>query len=205
MHLEILVEEPSAEIALHNLLPKLVTGEHTYKIITFQGKMDLLKKLELELKGYKRWIPDDFKIMVLVDRDDQDCRVLKECLEHHAQNANLMTKTSSQGNKNYSVVNRIVIEELEAWFLGDNIAVKNAYPKVSASFHHKARYRNPDHITGGTWEALERLLNAGGYYKSGFRKTEVAHNISMHMEPLRNRSKSFQVFREAISEIISGT
>ena len=203
MHLEILVEEPSAEMALHNLLPKLVTGEHTYKIITFQGKMDLLKKLELELKGYKRWIPEDFKIIVLVDRDDQDCHVLKECLELYAQNANLITKTSSQGDLNYSVVNRIVIEELEAWFFGDNIAVKNAYPRISASFHNKAKYRNPDNITGGTWEALERLLKAGGYFKSGIRKTEVALNISIQMEPLRNRSKSFQVFWEAISEIIS--
>jgi hypothetical protein len=202
MHLEILVEEPSAEIALHNLLPKLVTEEHTYRIITFQGKRDLLGKLELELKGYKRWIPENFKIIVLVDRDDQDCHVLKECLERNAQNANLVTKTSSQGNRNYSVVNRIVIEELEAWFFGDNIAVNNAYPRVSASFHSKARYRNPDHITGGTWEALERVLKAGGYYKSGFRKTEVAYNISLHMEPLRNRSKSFQVFWGAISEVI---
>ena len=91
MHLEILVEEPSVEMALHNLLPKLVTEEHTYRIITFQGKRDLLGKLELELKGY---------------------------------------------------------------------------------------------------------------YKSGFRKTEVAHNISLHMEPLRNRSKSFQIFWGAISEVI---
>jgi len=204
MHLEILVEEPSAEIALHNLLPKLVTGEHTYKIITFQGKSDLLKKLGIELKGYKRWIPDDFKIIVLVDRDDQDCRVLKECLELHAKNANLITKTSSHGGLDYSVVNRIVIEELEAWFFGDDIAVRNAYPRVSASFQNRARFRNPDHITGGTWEALEKLLNAGGYYKSGFRKTEVAHNISRQMEPLRNRSKSFQIFREAISEITDG-
>ena len=204
MHLEILVEEPSAEMALHNLLPKLVTGEHTYKIITFQGKMDLLKKLELELKGYKRWIPEDFKIIVLLDRDDQDCHVLKEYLELHAKNANLITKTSSHGGLKYSVVNRIVIEELEAWFFGDNIAVRNAYPRVSNSFHNKAKYRNPDHITGGTWEALEKLLNAGGYYKSGFRKTEVAHNISIQMEPLRNRSKSFQVFREAITDIIDG-
>lgn len=50
---------------------------------------------------------------------------------------------------------------------------------------------------------VEELLKAKGYFKSGFRKTEVAQTISRHMEPLRNRSKSFQVFCEAISEIIN--
>ena len=63
MHLEFLVEELSAEVALRNLLPKLVTEEHSFKIITFQGKKDLLNKLTIKLKGYKRWIGDDFKII----------------------------------------------------------------------------------------------------------------------------------------------
>ena len=203
MHLEILVEEPSAEMALYNLLPKLVTEEHTYRIITFQGKKDLMSKLKMELKGYKRWIPEDFKIIVLVDRDEQDCYFLKEELERCAKEANLVTKTSSKGEMNYAVVNRIVIEELESWFFGDPVAVNTAYPKVSANFHNKSQYRIPDQIAGGTWEALERLLKAKGYFKSGFRKTEVAQSISLHMEPLRNRSKSFQIFWEAISEIIN--
>ena len=196
MHLEFLVEEQSAEIVLHNLLPKLVTNENTYNIISYQGKKDLMDKLKVELKGYKRWISDDFKIIILVDRDNQDCHLLKKELELSAQEADLVTKTSSHGALKYSVVNRIAIEELEAWFFGDPIAVKCAYPKVSSNFQNKARYRIPDDIKGGTWEALERILKAGGYFKSGLRKTEAASNISSFMEPLRNRSKSFQVFRK---------
>lgn len=188
-------------MALHNLLPKLVTGEHTYKIISFQGKKDLLGKLKIELKGYKSWIKKDFKIIILIDRDGQDCHALKKELELCAKEANLVTKTSTPGTINYSIVNRIAIEELEAWFLGDPIAVKMAYPKVSSNFQNKAQYRIPDQIKGGTWEALERILKAGGYFKTGIRKTEVAINISLFMEPLRNRSKSFQVFWETITEI----
>ena len=42
-HLEILTEEPSAEVALRFLLPKIVGANATYKIITHQGKYDLLK------------------------------------------------------------------------------------------------------------------------------------------------------------------
>ena len=201
MHIELLVEEISVEMALHNLLPKLVTDEHTYRIISFQGKKDLLRKLKIELKGYKRWIGEDFKIIILVDRDNQDCLDLKNELESYAKDAKLLTRTSSHGALNYSVVNRIIIEELESWFLGDPIAIRSAYPRVSADFHRKTQYRIPDQIKGGTWEALERILNGGGYFKSGIRKTEVANNVSLFMEPLRNRSKSFQVFWSTITEI----
>jgi hypothetical protein len=201
MHLEFLVEELSAEVALRNLLPKLVTEEHSFKIITFQGKKDLLNKLTIKLKGYKRWIGDDFKIIILVDRDDQDCRILKQELELCSTDAKLLTRTASLDKLSYTVVNRIASEELEAWFFGDSEAVKAAYPGVSANFQNKAQYRIPDQITGGTWEALERVLNTAGYFKSGIRKTEVARNISLFMEPLRNRSKSFQVFWSTISEI----
>jgi len=203
MHLEFLVEELSAEKALHNLLPKLVTDEHTYRIISFQGKKDLLSKLKIELRGYKRWIDHNFKIIILLDRDDTDCHILKEKLELFVKEAGLTSKTNSQDKSTYSVVTRIAIEELEAWFFGDPTAVATAYPKVSSNFQNKARYRNPDQIRGGTWEALERVLKSGGYFKSGLRKAEAANNISLFMEPLRNRSKSFQVFWETITELIS--
>ena len=166
MHLEFLVEELSAEIALRNLLPKLVTDEHSFKIITFQGKKDLLNKLTIELKAYKRRIDKNFRIIILVDRDDQDCRILKQELELCSKEAKLVTRTASQDKLNYTVVNRIASEELEAWFFGDVEAVKAAYPRVSVNFRYKARYRNPDQITGGTWEALERILKAAGYFLS---------------------------------------
>jgi hypothetical protein len=203
MHLEFLVEELSAEMVLHNLLPKIITGEHTYKVITFQGKQDLLKKLKMELRAYKRWISKEFKIIVLVDRDNQDCCELKRYLDVCAEEAGLITKSQAAADNSFTVVNRIAIEELEAWYFGDPDAVRAAYPRVSASIRHKAPYRIPDSIAGGTFEALERLLKAKGYFKNGLRKTELARNISIHMEPMRNRSKSFQIFWQGITDIIS--
>jgi len=202
MHLEFLVEELSAEMALHNLLPKLVCGEHTYRIITFQGKKDLLIKLPGELRGYRKWIDNDFRIIVLIDRDRQDCHLLKNQLEEISKNANLLTKSKAIENSGFYVLNRIAIEELEAWFFGDHQAIKAAYPRISQTFQNKSQYRNPDQIAGGTWEALERVLKAAGYFKFGYRKTEAAVNISGYMEPLRNRSKSFQVFWSGIAGII---
>ncbi len=203
MHLEFLVEELSAEMALHNLLPKLITGEHTYKIITFQGKQDLLKKLKMELRAYKNWITQDFKIVVLVDRDNQDCHELKKYLESCANGAGLITKSEAEGEMTFTVMNRIAIEELESWYFGDPEAVSAAYPRVSANFHKKAQFRVPDQIEGGTCEAFERLLKSKGYYKHGIRKTELARNISVYMEPLRNRSTSFQIFWQGITDIVN--
>jgi hypothetical protein len=80
--------------------------------------------------------------------------------------------------------------------------VRRAYPKVSMSFEKKSQYRNPDAVLGGTWEALERVLQRAGYFKSGLRKTEAANEISRNMNPLNNRSKSFQVFWNGITECL---
>jgi hypothetical protein len=57
LHLEILVEEYSAEIALANLLPKILPPDVEFEIHSFQGKTDLLKKLPQRLKGYRPWLP----------------------------------------------------------------------------------------------------------------------------------------------------
>jgi hypothetical protein len=203
MHFEFLVEEFSAETTLHNLLPRMVTGEHTYRVISFQGKMDLLTKLPIELRAYKKWITDEYRIIVLIDRDNQDCILLKKQLEEISKKAGLVTKSHSINKSYFNILNRISIEELEAWFFGDPQAICNAYPRVSKTFQKKSRYRNSDQIKGGTWEALERVLKTGGYFKSGYRKTEGAANISQFMEPLRNNSKSFQVFWTGISDIIN--
>lgn len=73
MHLEFLVEEPSAEAALENLLPLMLGAAVTYQIHVHQGKQDLLLKLPARLRGYRRWLPPEWRIVALVDEDRQDC------------------------------------------------------------------------------------------------------------------------------------
>ncbi|MEA4909169.1 MAG: DUF4276 family protein [Anaerolineaceae bacterium] len=196
LHIEILVEEPSMEAALKNLLPRLLPPESTFRILTFQGKPDLLQKLPGRMRGY-RWITEEYRIVVLVDEDRQDCHELKYQLETAATQAGFITKTNS-GDAHFQVLNRIVIEELEAWFLGDPEAVRQAYPNLPINLDKRNTSVNPDTIPGGTWEALERTLQRYGYFRGGFRKVEAARKISAFMDPTRNRSKSFQVFREGL-------
>ena len=199
MRIDFFVEEPSAEAALGNLLPRILPNEVAFEIRNFQSKDTLLKELPKRLRGYKRWFPSDLRIVVLIDEDRQDCKKLKARLENSARQAGLKTKSQS---RKFQILNRIVVEELEAWFFGDVEALVAAYPKIPANLANNEKYRDPDAITGGTWEVLERLLQRYGYYSGGLPKIEVARKISEFMDPARNRSKSFQVFREGLTSVL---
>jgi len=194
MHFEFLVEEPSMESALNNLLPKILDlNTNSYSIRSFQGKYDLLSKLPQRLRGYKQYIPNDYRIAVLVDRDNDDCLQLKRKLEKIAIDAQLTTKSSVRETELFVILNRIVIEELESWFLGDAYAIKYAFPSISNNYVTKNKNANPDGISKPS-KKLETVLQRYNLYINGMPKIEVAEKISKHMVPERNKSKSFQVF-----------
>ena len=196
VHLELLVEEPSMEAFLRALLPRLLPQDRTFEVHPFQGKNDLLSKLEPRLRGYAAWLPANWRIVVVVDRDDDDCRVLKRRLEAIARHAGLLTR----GRVPWQLINRIAIEELEAWYFGDWEAVRAAFPRVSASVPRRQQFRNADAIAGGTWEAFERVMQAHGYFKGGLLKIEAARAIGAHVDPVRSSSRSFRAFGGAIAE-----
>ena len=200
-HVELLVEEPSMEAALRVWLPR-VLGDLSFEVYPHQGKLDLLKRLPDRLRGYAEWLPDDYRIVVVVDRDDDDCQELKQRLEQVVNDAGLRSRSRSRADDQpYQVVNRLAIEELEAWYFGDWNAVRAAYPKVPATIPNQAKYRNPDAIAGGTWEAFERVLQRAGYFQAGLRKIEAARAVAEHWQPDANRSKSFRVFRDVLMEM----
>jgi len=198
--LHVLVEEPSMEVALQHLLPKMLREGVRVEIRQFRCKDDLLKQLPQRLAGYAQWLPASAMVLIILDRDDDDCMALKNRLEQIAHAAGLGTKQAPI-DTTFKVINRIAIEELEAWFFGDWLAVKAAYPKVEATIPNKAAYRDPDGIKGGTWEALERELQRKGYFKGGLRKLELARSISVHMDVSSNRSHSFQCLRTALAQL----
>jgi Domain of unknown function (DUF4276) len=196
MHIEFLIEDYSGGEALKEFLPLCLAPDTEYQVRNFSGKSDLLKKLPDRLKGYKAWIPHDYLIVVLIDRDDQDCIGLKQQLEDIATNAGFITKTKN--NRCFQVLNRIMIEELESWFFGDVDAIVKAYPGVKSSLAQQEKYRDPDAIQGGTWEALERILQRARHHQGGLDKPKAAREIAQCMNPQNNRSKSFQVFYEGL-------
>jgi hypothetical protein len=112
-----------------------------------------------------------------------------------------VTRSAAGSGSSFAVVNRIAIEELEAWFFGDIEAIHAAYSRFSMHTGQQARYRDPDAIKGGTREALERLLKDD--HPGGLEKVRAAWEISQLMKPERNRSKSFQVFRDTLLDMLS--
>lgn len=199
MHLEFLLEEASMANALEYLVPRILPADHSFDFHPHQGKIDLIggpgvtdSKLMRKMRGYAHWGIADLRVCVVVDRDDDDCVALKQRILAAAEGASV------------SALCRIAIEELEAWFFGDPEAITRAYPRVTANLGAKARYRNPDAIAGGTWEALERELQRAGYYATGLPKVEVATTIAQYMDPDRNASRSFQIFRDGLRREVGG-
>lgn len=200
--LVVYVEEPSMQTALDILLPNMLGGAD-FEIRRFQCKDDLLKNLPDRLRGYSSWLPAAWAILVLVDCDDDDCYELKKTLESISANAGLISKTVAGAGNRFQVVNRIAVEELEAWFFGDWPAVQMAYPRIPPTIPQKSAYRDADAIRGGTWETFERVLKRAGYFRTGLRKMECARSVAQHMVPARNTSKSFQAFNNAVSAAVT--
>ena len=203
MHIEFLVEDLSTQEACTLFLPRLLPSGTEYEIRSFRGKQDLLSKLPARLKAYRGWIPQDWRIVVLIDRDNEDCHDLKSKLEEMSRQAGFITKTACGQGQEFQVLNRIMIEELEAWFFGDIEALCQAYAGVRSNLAQKAQYRDPDAIQGGTWEALQRELQRAGYFKGGLDKVKAAREIAQFMNPEVNRSPSFQSFRQGLLEMTS--
>ena len=90
-HLKFLIEELLMETFLKGLLPRVLSENCTFHCRVFQGKQKLLCKLGNRLSGYSRWLPDDWRIVVVVDRDNDDCSELKDKLERAAADAGLLT------------------------------------------------------------------------------------------------------------------
>ena len=146
-------------------------------------------------------VTPDWVIVVLLDQDRDNCLKLKRKLERFAEQAGLCSLSKADRFDKVKIVNRIAVEELEAWFFGDINALCVAYPCVSPTLDRQSKYRDPDAITGGTWETLKRVLKKAGYFKVGLNKIEAARTISKRMDPSINRSGSFCCFRDALIKL----
>ena len=212
MHFEILVEDQSGKRALDILLPKIITGSHTFKIIYFKGighvprcltsstnirTRLLLNQLPALLRAYgKTYANSPAAVIVVCDLDNKGLKTFRQDLFAvlHACNPKPDTRFC------------IAIEEGEAWLLGDIPAIKAAYPQAKDAFLNG--YVN-DSICG-TWEVLadavfpggSRALKRKGGQAVGREKSVWATKISPLMDVENNASPSFRYFREKLRALI---
>jgi hypothetical protein len=212
MHLEILVEDSSGMVLLDTLLPRLLgqQGETlTWRLHAYKGigripkglspngnssKRMLLDQLPKLLGGYGR-TPGVDAVVVVIDTDKNDCVTflaeLKKIAESSAPSLNILF--------------RLAVEEMEAWYFGDNKALLEAYPKAKREVLGKYVQ---DSVCG-TWELLADAVRPGGssaIKKEGWPlpgqvKHEWADKIGPLMEPDLNNSPSFCKFRDGLRQL----
>ncbi len=212
MHFEILVEDQSGKKMLDILIPKIIDETHTFKIYSYKGigriprnlvvdanpaKRILLDQLPRLLRGYGQTFanyPPDYPAAVIVVCDLDD-----KCLNaFRSELLALLQFCTPQPTTRFC----IAIEEGEAWLLGDIPAVKSAYPKAKDAVLNA--YVND--AVCGTWERLADAVCEGGvagllakgWQAIGMEKSRWAEAICPHMDVARNRSPSFNYFRNQL-------
>lgn len=202
-HIELLVEEPSMEAVLRVVVPRIIPGV-SFEVRVFNGKPDLLAKLPDRLKGYRDWSHvGGLGVVVIVDRDNDDCVTLLGNLNATGQRHGYSLCSLTQAIQG-TLLNRLVVEELEAWFLGDVPAMATAFPGVPTTLRSRSTFRDPDAVRGGTAEAFGRVLRQAGHHTNGLRKIAAASEISPHLHVEKNDSNSFVKFRDGLRMLVNG-
>jgi len=214
MHIEILVEDASGEKLLGALLPKLLGDQgnpHTWRVHSYKGigripknlkpgtdanKRILLDRLPSALRGYGK-TPGIDAVVVVVDSDRRNCA------EFLAELKALVAACNPAPNTMF----RLAIEEVEAWYLGDQQALRAAYPRVRADVLD----RYVQDSVCDTWELLADAIYPGGsaaIKKAGWPlpgqiKCEWAEKIGPLLEPESNVSPSFGKLRDGLRRLIA--
>lgn len=213
MHVEVLIEDSSGERLLRALLPKVFdtnSAFHTWRVHSYRGigripkglansrdpsKRMLLDQLPRLLKGYAKTPGYDAVVVVL----DSDKRICKEFLKE-------LKAVSDVCAPKLTTLFRLAIEEVEAWYFGDQTALLKAYPRAKRD------------VLGGyvqdsvcdTWELLADAVYPGG--SAGIKKSgwplpgQVKHEWAERIGPLmtldENASPSFGKFRDGIRRLV---
>lgn len=174
------VEEPSAQEMLKGILPRLGIPENSFKIIIFQGKQDLDRRL---LNILKAWQQPNSVFLILRDQDSGDCQKLKQ---------ELLTKLKNSGK--IGLV-RIVCRALESFYLGDLKAVEQALkiPKL-AQLQNNRKFRDPDRLNNPDQEFIKLT-------KNNYQKVSGSRAISPYLDLTDNKSYSFNILIAGITQI----
>lgn len=167
------LEEPSAEVMLLGLLPRLLSPGVPVRYVVFEGKQDLEKQLKRRMRGY---LVPGARFIVLRDKDAGDCRDIK---------TQLVSKCCEAGKPDALV--RIACHELESWYLADLAAVERGLNiRGLAKLQNKNPYRDPDSLPS---PSARLQVIASSYQKVGGSRA-----IGPYLDIHNTRSRSFAVF-----------
>jgi hypothetical protein len=188
IHLWFLLEEISMENTLTHLLPKIIDPKQfTYSLHKHNGCNDLIKSIPKKISGAKK-IPNTY-IVVLIDQDNHDCINLKSTIDEMFVKENIEHKLI-----------RIVVRELESWFLGDLQAVSKAFEKPTiAKLQNRKEYRNPDENVN----PKQLIKNLFKQYNIGeYKENRSSQEIAPFLDIKNNKSISFKQFINGLNKYI---
>lgn len=174
--LVILTEEESMEVTLRAILPKLGLQPQDYQIVAFQGKSDLEASL---VRRVRAWRDPRARFLVLRDNDNGNCAQRKARLQGFLQ----------QSGSSRPAKVRIIMQGLEAWFLGDVAALRAA--GLLAADSAPAWTRQPPFAHQRPCDILDRLDPTYG-------KVTGARRIAGHLSLTGNTAPCFHATLAAI-------
>ncbi|RTQ52116.1 DUF4276 family protein [Hymenobacter gummosus] len=174
-----LLEEPSARALLETLLPRLLDASIQVRLIPFEGKQDLEKRLVGKLRHY---INAEARFIVMRDQDSApDCRVIK---------ARLVDKC----RESVSIV-RIACRALETFYLADLAAVEKVLRLRGLQKQQAgAKFRAPDYL-----EAPDQEL--GKLTAQAYQKVRDSRLLGKYLALDNERSMSFKHLVAAIRRL----
>jgi hypothetical protein len=178
-----LVEGEAERNLLDALMPRLLPDGIGHRVIPFQGKQDLEKRMNLRIRGYQNALA---RFIIVRDQDSHaDCVALKQGLTARCQGT---------GKEAHCLV-RIACKELETFYLADLAAVGSALDMPSLARHQEnKKFRNPDYL-GSPSRELRSLTD------NRYEKRAGSRAIGQHLCLNNTRSPSFRNFVSGVRRL----
>lgn len=178
----VMVEERSAHVAVEAIAAGMGLSDRIV-VVPHDGKADLERSFVRKIVGWHH--PGDVRFLVSRDNDGADCQELKTRLlalvpPLHAPRVKI----------------RLVMQELESWYLGELEAV-SAAGLIDEAVVRRRKIGDPYRLTNAS-EIFGRLCSYPG-------KIGAARLIGPHLSLVRNRSQSFKNFLSALAWVAEDT
>lgn len=178
-----LVEGEAERNLLDVLMPRLLPEGLGYRVIPFQGKQDMEKRMNLRIRAYQN---AQARFIVLRDQDSHtNCVALKQ---------SLIARCQGTGKEPHCLV-RIACTELETFYLADLAAVAQALDMPGlVKQQGSKKFRHPDHL-GSPSRELKTLTG------SRYEKRAGSRAIGQYLDLDNTRSPSFKNFVTGIRRL----
>lgn len=180
--LVILCEEPSAAVMVRAYCAREF-HQHEIVVVEHEGISDLKSSVERKLKA---WTRDSARFIILLDNDGKDCFARKKT----------WLSLVPDFRREHAKV-RLVCQELEAWYLAEPEALRDAQmidEKKLRAMQTDRLLRQPDQILNAK-AVFRRHVNVLG-------QIDTARRVGPFLRCERSRSPSFRTFCATVSTFL---